>query len=69
MIVLYPNYKGPGVSSDPPKRNPYDISTWGAECGRGIRYIDMGPVTGGQPGAVRKISQGRKARGMASGKL
>jgi len=52
--------------SEPKKRNPYDVSTWGGECGRGIRYKDMGPVTDGQKGAVRKISSGRKARGYAS---
>jgi hypothetical protein len=49
-------------------RNPYDISTWGPECGRGIRYAQTGaPVASGTKGVVRKISQGRKSyRGMAS---
>lgn len=47
-------------------RDPYDISTWGPACGRGIQYKDMGPVTDGQKGAIRKISTGRKHRGMAS---
>ena len=47
-------------------RNPYDVSTWGSWCGAGLQYKDQGPVTDGQKGAVRKISTGRKARGMAS---
>ncbi len=55
--------------SDNPNRDPYDIRTWGAECGRGIRYKDMGPVRDGQAGAVRKISTGRKERGSSSGDL
>lgn len=42
------------------ERNPYDISTWGWECGRGIRYKDLGPTTDGQKGAVRKLSSGSK---------
>jgi hypothetical protein len=42
------------------------ISAWGPACGRGIAYKDMGVVTDGQKGAIRKISTGRKARGMAS---
>ena len=45
-------------------RNPYDVSTWGLGAGTGIRYKDLGPVTDGQKGAVRKISTGRKARKM-----
>jgi len=48
------------------RHNPYDISTWGAACGRGAQYKDMGPVTDGEKGAVRKISSGRKHRGMSS---
>ena len=48
-------------------RNPYDISTWGPACGRGLPYKDIGPVKDGQKGAIRKISYTRKARGMASG--
>lgn len=48
------------------QRNPYEISTWGTACGRGAAYKDMGPVVDGQKGAVRKISSGRKARGMSS---
>ena|SRR5471032_1417081 len=43
-----------------------NVAAWGSECARGIQYKDMGPVTDGQKGAVRKISTGRKARGMAS---
>ncbi len=50
-------------------RNPYDIKTWGSECGRGIRYKDMGPTTSGQKGAVRKISTGRKERGSSADDL
>jgi hypothetical protein len=47
--------------------NGIDLSRWGPECARGIRYQDMGPVKDGQKGAVRKLSRGsRKARGMAS---
>ena len=48
-------------------RDPYDVSTWGPECGRGIRYKGTGaPVASGRKGVVRKISTGRKHRGMAS---
>ena len=47
-------------------RNPYDVSTWGAGAEQALQYKDQGPVTDGQKGAVRKISTGRKARGMAS---
>ena len=43
-----------------------DVSRWGSACQRGIQYQDHGPVTDGQRGAIRKISSGRKARGMAS---
>ena len=43
-----------------------NIGAWGSGCGRGLRYEDHGPVTDGQKGAIRKISSGRKARGMAS---
>lgn len=45
---------------------PNDPSTWGPECARGIRYKDQGPVADGQKDAVRKISTGRKHRGMSS---
>lgn len=35
------NLTGPGVSFSVPKqRNPYDISTWGHECGRGIQKAE-----------------------------
>lgn len=57
---------GPGCSCVRVHRDPYNVSTWGPECARGIRYKDMGMVTDGQAGAMRKISTGRKARGMAS---
>jgi hypothetical protein len=44
-----------------------DLSRWGSECARGIRYKDLGVVQDGQAGAIRKISTGRKKyRGMAS---
>jgi hypothetical protein len=43
-----------------------NVGAWGSGCGRGIAYQDHGPVTDGQKGAIRKISSGRKARGMAS---
>ena len=53
---------GPGATriEDAPKRNPYDISTWGPGCGRGIPHADRGTVTDGQPGAIRKIGNGRR---------
>ena len=62
-------WDGPGAVShlNLKLRNPYDISTWGAECGRGLRYVDMGPVQDGQKGAVRKISVGRKQTRRGSG--
>jgi hypothetical protein len=41
----------------------FDVWAWIAVS---LRYHDMGVVTDGQKGAVRKISTGRKARGMAS---
>ena len=44
-----------------------DLSRWGYECRRGLQYKDVGaPAKAGTPGQVRKISSGRKARGMAS---
>lgn len=52
-------YSYPGPSAEQPKRNPYDCSTWGAECARGFRtFKDAGGthITGGR----------RKARGMSS---
>ena len=49
------------------KRNPYDSSTWGHGCARGIEYKTVGaPVASGTRGVVRKITAGRKHRGMAS---
>lgn len=44
------------------KRNPYDISTWGSECGRGIPYADLGTRIEGRQ-SVLKISGGRKCKG------
>jgi len=51
-----------------PKTGIWPAKEWGSECGRGIRYKDVGaPVASGTPGQVRKISSGRKShRGMAS---
>jgi len=46
-----------------------NVSRWGSACGRGSPYKDLGPTIDGQAGAVRKISTGRKARGMASDSL
>jgi hypothetical protein len=45
-----------------------DISRWkGGECARGVRYIETGaPVKSGTAGQVRKMSSGRKHRGMSS---
>lgn len=59
----------PALLKPLPGRNPYDVSTWGPECARGIRYADTGaPVASGTKAVVRKISTGRKKyRGMASG--
>ncbi len=33
------NLTGPGAMLDQPEiiRDPYDISTWGPECGRGVK--------------------------------
>jgi hypothetical protein len=41
------------------------ISEWGQECRRGLRIADNGTVISGAQ-SVRKISKGRKHRGMAS---
>lgn len=44
------------------------VDLWGNSCMRGIEYKSLGaPSASGTPGVVRKISTGRKARGMASG--
>jgi hypothetical protein len=46
---------------------PSPAARWGNECARGIAYKTTGaPVTDGTAGQVRKISSGRKERGMAS---
>lgn len=43
------------------------IDLWGAACQRGLQYAVTGaPVASGTAGVVRKISTGRKSRGMAS---
>ncbi len=59
------NLTGPGASYDPPniRRDPYDISTWGAECGRGCAYKNTGTSTDGAANQRRSISSGRKHRG------
>lgn len=63
MIVEWsPHVIGPGVKRlDEVKRNPYDIATWGSECGRGIQYKDLGTQITGQQNE-HKISGGRKKR-------
>ena len=68
MIV---NLTGPGASIDPPDahRNPYDISTWGPECGRGMPYKNTGTTIDGAANQRRNISSGRKHRGSASADL
>jgi hypothetical protein len=44
-----------------------EIGRWGRGCARGIQYATTGaPVASGTAGVVRKISTGRKHRGMAS---
>jgi hypothetical protein len=47
-----------------------DIARWGLECARGIRYADKGsPAPAGTKGVERKISTGRKYRGLSSDDL
>lgn len=44
-----------------------DPSRWGSACMRGLEYANTGaPVASGTKNVERKISTGRKARGMAS---
>jgi coproporphyrinogen III oxidase-like Fe-S oxidoreductase len=43
-----------------------DLNRWGSECRRGIQYHQISDFEASGPGAIRKISTGRKARGMAS---
>jgi hypothetical protein len=68
------NLNGPGITHwkrnaagawefDPIIRNPYDLSTWGAECGRGCEYKNTGTVVDGAANQRRSISSGRKSRG------
>jgi hypothetical protein len=54
-----------------PPPNPHELSTWGPECARGIRYADTSThvPAAGTKGVIRKISTGRKARGSASADL
>lgn len=59
------------MKPDAPRDETYwkdhDLTLWGAACGRGAEYKVTGaPVAAGTKGQVRKISTGRKARGMAS---
>lgn len=45
----------------------HDLTLWGTACCRGAEYKVTGaPVAAGTKDQVRKISAGRKARGMAS---
>jgi hypothetical protein len=47
-----------------------DISRWRRGCGQGIQYASTGaPAAAGTKAVIRKISTGRKARGMASDAL
>ena len=67
MAMVDPTVPRP-IFAPRPGVSPYDISTWGPECGRGIAYHDTGaPVASGTKGVVRKITTGRKShRGLAS---
>jgi hypothetical protein len=51
------------------ERNPYDISTWGAECGRGTPYKDKGVTTDGAKDQRRTFGGGRKHRGSSADDL
>lgn len=63
MISVPNEWRGPGVKTlENIKRDPYDISTWGSECGRGIQYVDLGIQIAGKQNE-HKISKGRKKRG------
>ncbi len=68
MIV---NLTGPGASFERPdvRHDPYDISTWGPECGRGMPYKNTGVTTDGAANQRRSISSGRKHRGSATDDL
>jgi hypothetical protein len=62
--------KGPGISYRAQKHDVNDPRTWGSVCGRGFQYASTGaPSPTGTKAVVRKISTGRKSRGMASGKF
>ena len=46
---------------------PNPANRWGHECARGIRYAFTGaPAPAGTKAVERKISTGRKERGMSS---
>ncbi len=60
MISRFPDYL---EISEPKERNPYDISTWGPECARGMLYKNTGTVVDGAANQRRSISSGRKHRG------
>lgn len=64
MTPIKNTWDGPGIQlpAEKVKRNPHDISTWGAECGRGIQYQDLGVQVAGRAN-VLKISKGRKKKG------
>jgi hypothetical protein len=47
------------ISTNQIVRNPYDISTWGTECGRGIAYAEIGK----QITSVLENATGRKRKG------
>ncbi len=65
MIGIPINLSGPGASIAKPdvKRNPYDISTSGSECGRGCEYKNTSATIDGAANQRRSISSGRKHRG------
>ncbi len=59
------------MKPDPPRDEKYwathDLKDWGGTMYRGIAYATSGtPSPAGTKGVVRKISTGRKHRGMSS---
>jgi hypothetical protein len=66
MRSQFPNY--PPIT-EAKERNPYDISTWGPECARGMPYKNTGVTTDGAANQRRSISSGRKHRGSSSDDL
>jgi hypothetical protein len=65
-----------GIPADIARQLPYDeafygpggidSSKWAGHCMMGAQYKDNGPSRDGAANQVRKISSGRKHRGMAS---